>query len=77
MMVLLLLGSIADLHGYSVLSHEALIDAGWETGIRPLLLKRFPSATPDDLRHAHGFAYGGAIIQDLGIIPMAVTSSAI
>ncbi len=67
--VLLLLGFSADVHGYSVLSHEALIDAGWETGIRPLLLKRFPSATPEDLRHAHGFAYGGAIIQDLGYYP--------
>lgn len=67
--VLLLLASSAEVHGYSVLSHEALIDAGWETGIRPLLLRRFPSATPDDLRHAHGFAYGGAIIQDLGYYP--------
>ena len=65
----MLLGLSVEVHGYSVLSHEALIDAGWETGIRPLLLKRFPSATPDDLRHAHGFAYGGAIIQDLGYYP--------
>jgi len=67
--VLLLLGIFNQVHGYSVLSHEALVDAGWETDIRPLLLKRFPNATPDELRQAHGFAYGGAIIQDLGYYP--------
>jgi hypothetical protein len=67
--ILLLLGFISRVHGYSVLSHEALIDAVWETDIRPLLLKRFPNATPDEVRQAHGFAYGGAIIQDLGYYP--------
>jgi hypothetical protein len=30
-----LLGCLPLVHGYSVLSHEALIDASWETGIRP------------------------------------------
>jgi hypothetical protein len=68
-LVLALLGCLTRVQGYSVLSHEALIDAGWETGIRHLLLKRFPNATPDELRQAHGFAYGGAIIQDLGYYP--------
>ena len=67
--VVTLLGCLPSVHGYSVLSHEALIDAGWETGIRQLLLKRFPNATTDELRRAHGFAYGGAIIQDLGYYP--------
>ena len=66
---LLLLGFLVQANAYSVLSHEALIDAGWEDGIRPLLLKRFPNATPDELLHAHGFSYGGAIIQDLGYYP--------
>jgi hypothetical protein len=54
---------------YSVLSHEAIIDAAWKTEILPLLRKRFPSATPDELRQAHAYAYGGAIIQDLGYYP--------
>lgn len=54
---------------YSVLSHEALIDALWLQKIRPALLDRFPEATPDELRQAHGFAYGGAIIQDMGYYP--------
>ncbi len=54
---------------YSVLSHEAIIDAAWDTDIRPLLLKRFPGATPEELKEAHGYAYGGAIIQDMGYYP--------
>jgi len=54
---------------YSVLSHEAIIDAAWDTNLKPLLLKRFPDATPDELREAHGYAYGGAIIQDMGYYP--------
>jgi hypothetical protein len=54
---------------YSVLTHEAIIDAAWEASIRPLLLERFPGATPDDLRKAHAYAYGGSIIQDMGYYP--------
>jgi len=54
---------------YAVLAHEAIIDSAWEKGIRPLLLARFPNATHDELRAAHGYAYGGAIIQDLGYYP--------
>jgi len=54
---------------YSVLSHEAIIDSAWDTNIKPVLLKQFPTATPDELRQAHGYAYGGAIIQDLGYYP--------
>ena len=54
---------------YSVLSHEAIIDSAWDTSIKPVLLKRFPDATPDELREAHGYAFGGAIIQDMGYYP--------
>lgn len=54
---------------YSVLTHETIIDAAWETDIQPLLLKRFPQSTPEDLRKAHAYAYGGAIIQDMGYYP--------
>jgi hypothetical protein len=54
---------------YSVLSHEAIIDSAWDTNIKPVLLQRFPHATTDELRQAHGYAYGGAIIQDLGYYP--------
>jgi Zinc dependent phospholipase C len=55
--------------GYAVLAHEAIIDTAWDTNIRPLLQKRFPNATPEQLKEAHGYAYGGAIIQDLGYYP--------
>src|SRR5689334_6837801 len=54
---------------YSVLTHEAIIDSAWDTSIKPLLLARFPDATPDQLLKAHGYAYGGAVIQDLGYYP--------
>ena len=54
---------------YSVLSHEAIIDSAWEGNIKPLLLQRFPDATAEELREAHGYAYGGAIIQDMGYYP--------
>src|SRR5215813_10331047 len=55
--------------GYSVLSHQAIIDSAWEDDIRPVLLKRFPNATPAELSAAQAYAYGGAIIQDLGYYP--------
>jgi hypothetical protein len=55
--------------GYSVLTHEAIIDAAWNDNIQPLLLKRYPKATPDELRKAHAYAFGGAIIQDMGYYP--------
>ena len=53
----------------SVLSHEAVIDATWDTTLRPLLLAAYPNSTADDLKNAHAYAYGGAIIQDLGYYP--------
>lgn len=54
---------------YAVLAHEAVIDSVWKTNIRPLLLERFPEATNEQLKEAHGYAYGGAIIQDMGYYP--------
>src|SRR5262249_17276301 len=55
--------------GYSLLTHEAIIDASWNDSIKPLLIKRFPGATKEQLREAHAYAYGGAIIQDMGYYP--------
>src|ERR1700731_4678173 len=55
--------------GYAVLAHEAIVDTTWDSHIRPLLVARFPTATPEELKIAHGYAYGGAIIQDLGYYP--------
>jgi hypothetical protein len=66
---LLLLFPVPTAYSYSVLTHEAIIDSTWDSAIRPLLLKRFPAATADELTQAHAFAYGGCIIQDLGYYP--------
>ena len=66
---LLLLFSVSTASAYSVLTHEAIIDSTWDSAIKPLLLKRFPAATADELKQAHAFAYGGCIIQDLGYYP--------
>ena len=54
---------------YSVLTHEANVDALWDSNIQPLLARKFPRATREELRHARAFAYGGSVIQDLGYYP--------
>src|SRR5258706_11446601 len=54
---------------YSVLTHEAIIDASWESSIQPLLKLKYPGATEDQLKQARGYAYGGAIIPDMGYYP--------
>ena len=53
----------------SVLTHEEIIDLVWEDQIKVLLLERYPGTSPEDLRVAHGYAYGGSLIQDLGYYP--------
>lgn len=64
-----LLCSTSPLPAYSVLTHEAIIDSAWDGSIKPLLLRRFPQATTDDLMHAHAYAYAGCILQDMGYYP--------
>ena len=68
-----LLATVATLSqvtsAYSVLTHQAIIDSAWSDRIKPLLIKRFPQSSPDQLREAHAHAYGGAIIQDMGYYP--------
>jgi zinc dependent phospholipase C len=54
---------------YSVLTHEEIVDLLWTDEIRPLLLERFPVLSEDQIREAHAYAYGGAVIQDLGYYP--------
>jgi hypothetical protein len=55
--------------GYSVLAHEANIDAVWETTIKTMLQARFPQATAEQIVDARAYAYGGCVIQDLGYYP--------
>src|ERR1700686_4605108 len=68
LLVLVLMCSSSSL-AYSVLTHEEIVDLAWTNELSPLLLKRFPTLTEDQLKEAHGYAYGGAVIQDLGYYP--------
>jgi Zinc dependent phospholipase C len=68
-MLLVTLLSTAGSVAYSVLTHEEIVDLVWSDELRPLLLKRFPALTEVQLQEAHGYAYGGAVIQDLGYYP--------
>jgi Zinc dependent phospholipase C len=55
--------------GYSVLTHEQVVDLMWKDQLQPMLLKRFPGASEEDLRKAHAYAYGGSLLQDMGYYP--------
>jgi hypothetical protein len=55
--------------GFSFLTHETIIDMTWDSGIKPVLLSKYPDTTPEQLRIAHAYAYGGAVIQDAGYYP--------
>jgi hypothetical protein len=54
---------------YSVLTHEEIVDLLWTDAIQPLLLKRYPAPSADQIPEVHAYAYGGAVIQDLGYYP--------
>jgi hypothetical protein len=54
---------------YAVLTHEANIDSTWERCLVPAIMKRYPTTTPEQLVAAKAYAYGGAIIQDMGYYP--------
>ena len=54
---------------YSVLTHEEIVDLLWTAEIQPLLLIRFPGLSEAQLKEAHAYACGGAVIQDLGYYP--------
>ncbi len=54
---------------YSVLTHEEIVNLLWTDQIEPLILKRYPGLSEDQIREAHAYAYGGAVIQDLGYYP--------
>jgi hypothetical protein len=56
-------------HAYSVLTHEEIIDLLWNDQLRPMILARYPGLTDDQMREAHAYAYGGAVIQDMGYYP--------
>lgn len=67
--LLIVLMCIDSSSAYSVLTHEEIVDLLWTDEIQPLLLKRYPGLSADQIREAHAYAYGGAVIQDLGYYP--------
>lgn len=56
-------------NSFGVLTHEAIIDALWEKSILPLLKAKYPSATAEEQKEAHAYAYGGAVAPDMGFYP--------
>ncbi len=68
-LLLVVLMCSGGLSAYSVLTHEEIVDLLWTDKIQPLLLARYPGLSEDQIREAHAYAYGGAVIQDLGYYP--------
>ena len=71
-LLIVLMGSTSSF-AYSVLTHEQIVDLLWSDEILPLLLIRYPGLSEDQIREAHAYAYGGAVIQDLGFYPFGST----
>ncbi|HEY2386562.1 MAG TPA: zinc dependent phospholipase C family protein [Candidatus Binatia bacterium] len=54
---------------FSVLAHQAVVDAAWDGSIVPEIHRRFPRASAQEVEAARAYAYGGAHIADLGYYP--------
>ncbi|MBC6697893.1 zinc dependent phospholipase C family protein [Hymenobacter sp. BT190] len=67
--LVLLALSPSSASAYSVLTHQANIDSTWSRCLMPMLQKRYPGATEEQLIEAKSYAYGGSIIQDMGFYP--------
>ena len=67
LVLLLLSGKPAA--GFSALAHQAIVDSCWARSIAPVLEKHYPGATAAQLGTARSYAYGGALLQDLGYFP--------
>ena len=70
LLLLLLLAPAAPAAAYSVLTHQSIIDSTWDKCVWPLLDKRYPGATTEQQADAKSYAYGGAILQDMGYYPL-------
>ncbi len=67
--ILIVLNTGQGAFAYSVLTHEEIVDLVWEDQLKPLILHRYPGLSEDQIKEAHAYAYGGAVIQDLGYYP--------
>lgn len=66
---LVLLLAVPQANAYSVLTHEQVVDLAWKDTIVPMLLARYPGLTPEQIKEAHSYAYGGCVLQDMGYYP--------
>lgn len=66
---LVMLCSTQRSRAFAILAHEAIIDAEWEKCLKPALLAKYPSTTPEGLKKAHAYAYGGCLMPDMGYMP--------
>lgn len=69
LLIALLLVLPATTRALGVFTHEAIVDAAWDSSLVPLLKKRYPAATAEELKIAHAYAYGGAVAPDMGYYP--------
>ncbi len=69
LLAVLLAFSARPAAAYSVLTHQAIIDSAWERSLAPAIQRRYPGTTAEQLLDAKAYAYGGAIIQDMGYYP--------
>ena len=67
--ILLFVYAVQPCKAYSVLTHEAIIDANWDKILLPLLKEKFPGSSPEALKEAHAYAYGGSVVPDMGYYP--------
>ena len=54
---------------YSVLAHEAMVDAVWTEHLEAMLKRKYPGISAEALRESRAYAYGGSLIHDLGYYP--------
>ena len=72
-LLLLLVAPAAPATAYSVLTHQAIVDSTWEDTIAPQLQRHYPGGTTEAMNEAKSYAYGGAILQDMGYYPLGST----
>ena len=70
LLLLVLVAPAAPAAAYSVLTHQSIIDSTWDRCVLPLLQQRYPGATTKQQNEAKSYAYGGAILQDMGYYPL-------
>jgi Zinc dependent phospholipase C len=66
----LLLVAPATSQAFSVLAHQAVVDQAWDNTLLPVVRKRFPNATEQELADARAYARGGSHLPDLGYFPL-------